>query len=72
VLDDDGDQIMLTVRDNGVGLAAGTQVLETNSCHGLRLLRERARFLGGSLVLAGLEGGGTVLRLTLPRQVPAN
>lgn len=74
ILDDDGEQVMLTVRDNGAGLpqgAPGGSVLESTSCHGLRLLRERARFLGGTLELGAGETGGAVLRMTLPKQAPA-
>ncbi|MFC0254048.1 sensor histidine kinase [Massilia consociata] len=71
ILDDDGEQVMLTVRDNGAGLPPGARMLESTSCHGLRLLRERARFLGGTLELKNGEGGGAVLRITLPRQAPA-
>jgi signal transduction histidine kinase len=67
VLDDDGDQVMLTVRDNGAGLPQEDPVRESNSCHGLRLLRERARFLGGALELRSGESGGAVLRMTLPK-----
>jgi signal transduction histidine kinase len=66
VLDDDGDQIMLTVRDNGVGPNAGAS--GSASAHGLRLLRERAQLLGGSLELSARPEGGTALTLTLPRQ----
>jgi signal transduction histidine kinase len=66
ILDDDGDQAMLTVRDNGVGLQDGA--VEAPSCHGLRLLRERARLLGATLVLSRRAEGGTALTLTLPRQ----
>lgn len=65
ILDDDGDQAMLTVRDNGIGpeqRGAGSL-----SCHGLRLLRERAQLLGGTLTLRpGLEGG-TALTMILPK-----
>jgi signal transduction histidine kinase len=71
VLDDDGEQVMLTVRDNGAGLPDPDGVLGSTSCHGLRLLRERARFLGGSLSLSAGEGGGAVLRMTLPKTAPA-
>lgn len=70
ILDDDGEQVMLTVRDNGVGLRE-CPTLEATSCHGLRLLRERARFLGGTLELGAGAAGGTVLRMTLPKQAPA-
>lgn len=71
VLDDDGEQIMLTVRDNGNGLPKHDKALASNSCHGLRLLRERARFLGGTLELGPAESGGAVLRMTLPKTAPA-
>jgi signal transduction histidine kinase len=64
ILDDDGDQAMLTVRDNGAGLAG--QPEESPTCHGIRLLRERARLLGGSLVLSARPEGGAALTLTLP------
>lgn len=65
ILDDDGDQAMLTVRDNGVGPGdcAGT----STSSHGLRLLRERARQLGGRLTIGPGPEGGTALTLVLPR-----
>jgi signal transduction histidine kinase len=65
VLDDDGEQLMLTVRDNGAG-PAGASV----GSHGLRLLRERARLLGGTLELSAHPDGGAALTLMLPR-VPA-
>jgi signal transduction histidine kinase len=71
ILDDDGDQVMLTVRDNGTGVPKDDKVLESTSCHGLRLLRERARFLGGTLELHPHDAGGAVLRMTLPKQAPA-
>jgi signal transduction histidine kinase len=65
ILDDDGDQAMLTVRDNGVG--PGTEPGAPLRCHGLRLLRERARLLGGSLTLEPGLGGGSALTLILPK-----
>ena len=66
ILDDDGDQAMLTVRDNGVGPGNGDD--GSLSHHGLRLLRERARQLGGTLTLGPGPEGGTALTLVLPRQ----
>jgi signal transduction histidine kinase len=65
ILDDDGDQTMLTVRDNGAGPAEAD--LSSLSCHGLRLLRERARVLGGTLTLGAGPEGGTALTMTLPK-----
>ena len=67
IFDDDGDQAMLTVRDNGVG--PGDGVSASLSCHGLRLLRERARALGGTLTLGkGPDGSGAALTIILPKQ----
>jgi signal transduction histidine kinase len=65
ILDDDGDQAMLTVRDNGVGTAADAP--HSPGCHGLRLLRERAQGLGGTLMLRQSPEGGTALVLVLPK-----
>jgi signal transduction histidine kinase len=65
ILDDDGDQAMLTVRDNGVG--PGQDPGSSLSCHGLRLLRERARLLGGSLSIAPGPQGGTALTMIFPK-----
>jgi signal transduction histidine kinase len=67
ILDDDGEQLMLTVRDDGVGLAQPPSP-ESLRYHGLRLLRERARALGGKVTLAGVESGGAALTMILPRQ----
>jgi signal transduction histidine kinase len=67
ILDDDGDQLMLTVRDDGVGLS-NPPAPESLYCHGLRLLRERARALGGTVTLSANAGGGTALTMVLPRE----
>jgi signal transduction histidine kinase len=66
ILDDDGEHLMLTVRDDGVGLARSAEP-ESLQCHGVRLLRERARALGGTVKLAPIESGGTALTMVLPR-----
>jgi signal transduction histidine kinase len=66
ILDDNDEAIMLTVRDNGVGLNGDDHLAP--GCHGLRLLRERARFLGGDMTLAPAPERGAALTLTLPRQ----
>ena len=65
ILDDNDETIMLTVRDNGAGLDQDDHFAP--GCHGLRLLRERARFLGGDLTLAPAPDGGAALTVTLPR-----
>ncbi|MGZ8317160.1 MAG: sensor histidine kinase [Telluria sp.] len=65
ILDDNDEQARLTVRDNGIGAAAAATAPLT--CHGLRLLRERALFLGGALHIGAGASGGTVLSMSLPK-----
>lgn len=69
ILDDNDDAIMLTVRDNGIGPARYDET--SRDCHGLRLLRERARYLGGALTVAPAPDQGTALTMTLPRALSA-
>ncbi len=64
ILDDDGDHAMLTVRDNGTGPVGDP--FAKPSCHGLRMLRERARLLGGTVALSAHPDGGAALTMTLP------
>jgi signal transduction histidine kinase len=66
ILDDNDDEIMLTVRDNGVGPAKFDR--RATECHGLRLLAERALYLGGTMTLSAAPGGGAALTVILPRQ----
>lgn len=70
ILDDNDEEVMLTVRDNGIGPGAAVNA-EQASCHGLRLLRERAAYLGGALRLSAAESRGSVLTVVLPKQVTA-
>ncbi|MDC8758179.1 sensor histidine kinase [Janthinobacterium fluminis] len=66
IVDDNDEALMLTVKDNGIGLQDGpaTQL----SKHGLRAVRERVHYLGGMLVLTADTGaGGTTLTVTLPK-----
>jgi signal transduction histidine kinase len=70
ILDDDGDQVMLTVLDNGRGPGDGhIGVLDR---HGLRMLLARARYLGGTLTFGAAPDGGAMLRMTLPLAAPAS
>lgn len=65
ILDDTGDALVLTVRDDGIGNAAIDQ--DSRSCHGLRMLRERVRFLDGTVSVANGPERGTILTVTIPR-----
>jgi len=80
VVDDNDEAIMLTVKDNGVGLSAARPAAAGDAAppgapaqHGLRSVRERATWLGGTLTLAANAGGapGAVLTLTLPKSSAA-
>jgi len=71
IVDDNDDEIMLTVKDNGVGLALQADVIGAdNAKHGLRVLRERAAYLGGTLTLVAGSGGGAILTVVLPKPLP--
>jgi signal transduction histidine kinase len=54
--------VMLEVEDDGVGFGA------TQNSHGMGLvsMRERAELVHGRLELLGREGGGALVRLTVP------
>ncbi|WEF35067.1 sensor histidine kinase [Pseudoduganella chitinolytica] len=64
IVDDNEDEIMLTVRDNGSGPGAPEAGADK---YGLRLVRERARHLGGTLDLTAHPEGGSALTLVLPK-----
>ena len=59
----DGSDLVLTVRDNGTGIAGGHR---TGSGIGLVSMRERATALGGQLRIVGEPGAGTTIEVTLP------
>ncbi|HJV52377.1 MAG TPA: sensor histidine kinase [Noviherbaspirillum sp.] len=61
-------QLTLVIEDNGVGMFPGDR---RKSRHfGLIGIQERASMLGGELDIESMPGQGTVLRLTLPLQMP--
>jgi signal transduction histidine kinase len=59
-----GPELVLAVRDNGIGLK------ETGRRSGLANLAERAALLGGSMRAGPAEGGGTELEWRVPLQKP--
>jgi len=69
IVDDNDEAIMLTVKDNGVGVHGAAPA--ASGKYGLRLLRERAAYLGGSLTLLPRSDGGSVLTMTLPKPATA-
>ncbi|MET0320783.1 MAG: ATP-binding protein [Duganella sp.] len=67
IVDDNEDEVMMTVKDNGQGLTNPHSAEQATTKFGLRMARERAAYLGGTLTLApGLNGGAT-LTLILPK-----
>ncbi len=65
-----GDNIVLTVSDNGIGFPASTT--RKADSFGLLGIRERAHLLGGHLEADNPPGGGARIKVTLPRQAPAD
>ena len=64
-LTDEAEAVVLSVSDNGRGFDAAR--VEQRLGHGLTNMRERAEALGGSLGLGPAEGGGTEVRLAIPK-----
>jgi signal transduction histidine kinase len=60
------NDVQLRVRDNGKGIDAAA----VGGVHTLGLLgmRERARILGGELIVDSVPGGGTTITLIVPCQ----
>jgi signal transduction histidine kinase len=62
-------EVLLTIRDNGTGFTPGSAQLETGSekrGFGLAGMAERARLLGGELVVDSAPGHGAVVSLLIP------
>jgi two-component sensor histidine kinase len=60
-----GDEIELTVADNGVGLASKDQATSPGT-HGSDYVAIFVRQLGGTLAVSAAEGSGTIVRIRLP------
>ena len=58
------DSLLLEVEDRGVGIAF--EQLSDQSTWGLRGMRERAHYLGGSLHIGNADRGGVLVSLRLP------
>jgi len=56
--------VLLMVRDDGVGMTPAAN----GSSHGIRGMRERAMLIGAQLTIDRPPGGGTEVRLVLPRE----
>ena len=61
---EEGDSLVLTVKDNGRGISE-EEIANTRSI-GLVGMRERARLIGGELILQGAPRQGTTVTLRVP------
>jgi two-component system sensor histidine kinase UhpB len=59
------EAIVLTVCDDGRGMPEGASA----SSHGVRGMRERAMLVGAILLIDSRPGNGTVIELSIPREV---
>jgi len=59
-----GHNLIVEVRDNGIGIAEG-RIIGSKS-FGLIGIRERVRLLGGEAVIRGIPGKGTLVSVTIP------
>ncbi|MBI3529283.1 MAG: response regulator [Betaproteobacteria bacterium] len=69
-LEDNGSAVLLTVTDDGQGIDAGD--MHKNGSYGIRGMRERADFLGGTIDISGASGAGTQVRVCLPAKRPSH
>jgi signal transduction histidine kinase len=60
-------RLELTITDNGKGFPDNTPAHKTGSNTGLGSMRKRAEEMGGVFFLEKAEGGGTVIRVSVPR-----
>lgn len=64
-VDETPHRITLRLKDNGVGLVSGND--QRSGKFGLRTVRERAAYLGGTLSLHDYPDGGALLTVELPK-----
>ena len=63
-----GNEVEISVRDDGVGFDTNTQ---RGSAHGLVGMRYRVEAQGGVLRVASTLGEGTLIQARLPESAPA-
>jgi len=68
-----GEGLRLEVEDHGKGMVKSAVILQHAAARGamgigLVGMRERAELIGGTLELLQPPGGGTLVRLTVPRE----
>ncbi len=69
-MDCEGEELVLSITDDGVGMASATT--DAFLGHGIRNMRRVERELGGVLKIESAPGEGTKISFTLPRREVAN
>ncbi|HYD60140.1 MAG TPA: type IV pili methyl-accepting chemotaxis transducer N-terminal domain-containing protein [Noviherbaspirillum sp.] len=64
----DGQDFLLTIRDNGIGFSAETLLLKGDGHVGINIMRERAQRIHASLDIVSAQGDGTMVTLRLPHE----
>jgi signal transduction histidine kinase len=67
-----GEDVVLTVTDDGCGIPASSTSASSGSRLGLIGMRERVNLVGGNLDVHARVPSGTVVRATIPRERPAS
>lgn len=62
----DGDQVCISIEDDGLGFDPAQVAEEDRQCFGLSIMRERAESVGGSLELDSQPGQGTRVVVRIP------
>ena len=62
----DGDEWVLTVRDDGRGFDVGAVAARGRRNFGLQFMRERAELIGARFEVQSWPDGGTLVRLAIP------
>jgi PAS domain S-box-containing protein len=65
-LEEEGDNLTLTVNDNGKGITE--QQISHPKSFGIMGVRERVRFLGGEVEISGTKNKGTTVKVSIPRK----
>jgi signal transduction histidine kinase len=66
------EEVILEVRDNGIGLPRNPENHRRTGGLGILGMKERVRRFEGSFLLSGQPGGGTTLRIALPYRLQPN
>jgi len=69
LIEDDGQDVTITIRDNGVGVLAGRleEAAESGRMGVVNSIQKRLSDLGGTASIDSRPGAGTCLELMVPR-----